>query len=507
MNLMANRSNSMSWSLRLAVFASLFALVAAPAAAKRMMTDQSVSDAVEDEILIDTMVPYNAIDVSSADGVVTLTGTVDNLLAKERAERIAETVKGVRAVVNRIDLEPTSLRSDPEIRSDVTQALLTDPATDSYEVGVNVANGLVTLTGQVDSWQESRLAERVAKGVSGVLAVDNELDWSYETERPDHELSNEIKARLQWDVLVDDGLITVRVEDGDVSLVGTVGSAAEKREAEMDAWVPGVESVDVSRLEVRRWARDEDLRKDKYVVKSDDEIRDAVEDALLFDPRVNSFDVKTEVYGGVVTLRGQVDNLKAKRAADHDARNTVGVVDVKSRIRVRPGDGFLDRDVAESVRKALDRDPYVEDYEITVSVDNGVVDLYGTVDTYFEKAHADDVVSRVNGVTIVDNNLVVEDEYDPIAYDPYVEDWYLYDYDWYDYQPSNTLVSDAEIQREINDELFWSPFVDGDEVRVTVNNGIATLTGTVDTWSERSAATENAFEGGATWVDNDLEVQ
>jgi len=88
-----------------------------------------------------------------------------------------------------------------------------------------------------------------------------------------------------------------------------------------------------------------------------------------------------------------------------------------------------------------------------------------------------------------------------------VEDWYLGDYDWYRPEYSYPAKSDAEIKEQINDELFWSPFVDADQVHVTVDQRKATLTGTVDSWAESNNAQENAYEGGAVYVDNDLIVK
>jgi osmotically-inducible protein OsmY len=55
--------------------------------------------------------------------------------------------------------------------------------------------------------------------------------------------------------------------------------------------------------------------------------------------------------------------------------------------------------------------------------------------------------------------------------------------------------------------LFWSPFVDSDDITVVVNSGVATLTGTVEDWSELQAAKENAREGGATSVISNLDIQ
>lgn len=471
--------------------------------------DMEITDAVENEIMFDLAVPLAKIDVNTANGIVTLSGTVTNLLAKRRAARLAEAVKGVTSVINRIEVAPVTERPADEIRADVNNALLLDPATESYNVETAVANGVVTLTGDVKSWQERQLAEKVAAGVRGVMAVQNNLDVNYRADRPDSDIRNDIQEALRWDTLVDHGLIDVSVEDGQVTLTGTVGSAAEKTRAITDAWVANVTAVNTEGLNVELWARDPSMREGKYTDLADDTIRDALIQALARDPRVYSFNVRPEVEGGVVTLRGKVDNLKARRAAAEVARNTVGVYSVDNRIKVRTGADVArnDEEIEADIRTALARDPFVDRFEIAVDSIGGVVNLAGTVDSYYEKSQADEVASRIDGVITVNNNLTVTDELDPYAYDPYVDDTYVYDYDWYDYQPAYTFESDAEILDDIQGELFWSPFVDSDEVSVMVEDGVATLTGTVDSWSEYQAARENAYEGGATWVDNNLEVQ
>jgi osmotically-inducible protein OsmY len=176
-------------------------------------------------------------------------------------------------------------------------------------------------------------------------------------------------------------------------------------------------------------------------------------------------------------------------------------------IKVRPGTPS-DRTIADYVEDAIGRDPYLERYQVDVTVVDGEVYLYGEVDSTYEKAHADDVAARQVGVTAVHNYLDINDPVDVVYdYDPYVDRWSIYDYDWYSPSVDTTTESDWEILEEINDELWWSPFVDSDAVTVTVDDGVATLTGTVDTWNEREAATENAYEGGAIAVDNDLAVE
>jgi len=468
-----------------------------------MITDTSISDAIEDELLLDRNIRAHLIDVTTSEGIVTLSGSVDNILAKQRARRIAEMVKGVRAVVNTITVRPPILRSDNEIKEDVELALVIDPATDAYEVDVSVKDNVVTLSGTVDSWQERELCEMVAMGVKGVKELNNEITFKYKDSRPDAEIREDINQALRWDVRVDHALIDVDVNDGNVSLSGTVGSLAEKMRAIGDAYVANVNSVDAQNLDVRLWARDPQLRGDKYKSLTDSDIRKAVKDALFYDPRVASFEITPEVTGGVVTLRGSVDNLKARRAAEQTAGNTVGVLRVVNRLKVRPLQPYSDNNLESIIVRAFIRDPFVESFEITVDVRNGVVDLFGSVGTVFEKNQAEDIASRVNGVIAVNNYIVVS----AIA-DQYLNDWRpLRDFDRAYRPPVKTFQTDADIKQAIEDEFFWSPFVNGDTIDVSVKGGTATLSGTVGSWAEYNAASDNAYEGGAAVVDNQLKVQ
>lgn len=444
------------------------------------LQDSDISMAVETNLLLDEGVSAHLVDVDTTDGVVTLSGTVDNILAKERALKITESIKGVRSVINRITVKPVE-RNDEQIKDDIVNALLFDPATDSYELNVKVDDGTVTLTGTVQSWSEKELAENVVKGVKGVTDVNNDIDIQYESDRADIEIENEIDHKLSADPYVDDGLIDVSVTDGAVTLTGTVGSAAEKSQARVDAWVAGVQSVDATGLEVKWWARDEMQRKSAMQVKSDENIKNSVQDALFYDPRVASFNLDVTVDAGIVTLTGVVDNLKAKKSAAQDARNTTGVWKVNNHIRVRPVDAPTDNQIAENVRESLLWDPFVERYELDVTVRNNKVYLYGTVDTNFEKNQAEDIASRVFGVVDVENNLNVS------------ESW--------------AWKTDREIKQDIESQLFWSPFVDSDKISVSVENGVATLTGAVSDLYEHDVAVENAFEGGARGVISNLDIR
>ena len=157
------------------------------------LNDTHIGDAIENEYRFDHAVNVNKVNVHVIDGIVELTGSVDNLKAKERAAKIAELVKGVRSVSNRIKVEPPVVYSDAGIKRNVETALFQDPATDLYELNVTVTDKVVTLSGTVDSYQEKALSEDVAKSVKGVVGLNNAIDIVYNVTRPDEEIKDEIE--------------------------------------------------------------------------------------------------------------------------------------------------------------------------------------------------------------------------------------------------------------------------------------------------------------------------
>ncbi len=262
-------------------------------------------------------------------------------------------------------------------------------------------------------------------------------------------------------------------------------------------------SVAGNGLEVQEWARDKNLRKDKYVSKTDEEIKNAVNDAFLYDPRVFSFNPDVTVENGVITLTGIVSNLQAKRAAENDAKNVVGVFRVKNYLKVRPAYIPEDDDLATNIEKAMKKNPVIEKWEVDVTADNGIVYLNGTVDSYFERSQAEDIANKTLGVVAVENNLKVLDDNDYYSYGYY--GWNSY-YPPYGIAVESTYKPDDAIEKDIVNQLWWSPYVNEDEVQVSVDNGTAILTGTVDTEREKLYAEINAVEGGAENVDNNLIV-
>jgi osmotically-inducible protein OsmY len=227
---------------------------------------------------------------------------------------------------------------------------------------------------------------------------------------------------------------------------------------------------------------------------------------MLNHPRLEGFALDVTVTDGVVSLSGAVDNLKAKRTAAEVAENTTGVLRVRNMIRVRPDDMPSDAAIHVDVEAALLREPYVEADQVSVAVDNGRLTLSGTVDTAFERAQAEDAAARVKGVIAIENNLLVDDA-EAYYRDPYVDEDWRFEAAPSRSQPAVSGKSDWEIAEDIREELWWSPYVDSTQVEVDVDNGLAILSGTVDTMEEWAAARSNAYEGGATAVANNLKVR
>ena len=443
-------------------------------------TDEDLREAIESRLARDIIIPFDWVNVTVNRGVVSLTGEVGSLLARDRAEAIAAGTRNVRSVVNRLVVKRYALK-DEVVAENVQRALAADPATDESDVDVSAVAGVVGLSGRVPSRQAAELIVQVARGVRGVVGVENRMNVSPAAERADDAIATDIRRRLDWDRRVDAGRIDVRVRDGRVTLSGMVGSAAEASVAAADAWVDGVKDVNTNLLAVGGWWDRTALAGPEESI-TDGAVAQAVRDTFLYDPRVASFKVGVAVRGGLATLTGVVDNFEAKRAAERDALNTVGVDRVRNLIKVRGSRLVPDDALETAVRDALARDPLLEPYPIRPSVTGGVVYLRGKVSSDALRDHAEAVAGRVAGVVGV-RNLVVPDF------------------------RKREQSSDAELRDEVRDLLRWSPYVDAGRINVSVRDGIVTLAGAVDTGRGRAVAEQLAWDAGADRVVLDLKVR
>ena len=192
--------------------------------------------------------------MATHDGIVQLTGITDNLLARERAKEIALAVCGVRGVVNEL-LVSTPDVPDEELNRHLATALADDPATSDCNMQAAAAEGVVIVTGVVQSWAEQQLVLRVLRGGSVRRPETDALTirWG-EMQNSDEEITTQIRELLDWDVRVHSPLVEIRTEDRVVHLAGTVGPAAEKAQVVTTAYQAGATHVDARDLLVTYWA-------------------------------------------------------------------------------------------------------------------------------------------------------------------------------------------------------------------------------------------------------------
>jgi osmotically-inducible protein OsmY len=138
--------------------------------------------------------------------------------------------------------------------------------------------------------------------------------------------------------------------------------------------------------------------------KTDIYLEKTVSEELNNDSRVSPYGLTVTVDNGEVTLQGQVDDLHARQAAEQSIRCKIGVRQVKNLIQLRRKPQQADdTDLAGMVEESIRRNPYVYNYEISVSVSDGRVVLSGVVGSAFEKDQAGRAASGVKGVTAVYN--------------------------------------------------------------------------------------------------------
>lgn len=223
-------------------------------------------------------------------------------VAKKTARRQGRTVKGIQAVVDQIEVRRAQ-RTDLDIAKDVIRVLLINTAIDSDDLHVSVVNAIVTLSGTTDSWAEKRLAEIVAKGVRGVKDITNDIYVKVpEIARSDGQIEAEIVRRFKNDIWLAGTRLKAKVEKGVVTLSGSVGRALQRSRAAVRAHIMGVQLVRNDVTMDRRLRRN--LQRTDDPNKTDEEIKRL--------------------------LTGLVDKLKANRAAEQDAKYTIGVKRVKS---------------------------------------------------------------------------------------------------------------------------------------------------------------------------------
>ena len=164
--------------MKLSLIAISAALVISLAGCERRSAgDATINTAVKNKLAADPITSAAKIDVDTSNGVVTLSGAVPTTAEKAEAERIARNTQGVTQVVNNITVERGESAnggtlSDAAILTSIKSQFV---ANGIIGTNVDVKNGEVTITGEVDNAQEKSKAEQIARQASGVTSVKNQL--------------------------------------------------------------------------------------------------------------------------------------------------------------------------------------------------------------------------------------------------------------------------------------------------------------------------------------------
>jgi osmotically-inducible protein OsmY len=210
-----------------------------------MKTDEILQKDVQEAIKWEPQLHTTEIGVIAKNGIITLTGTVDNYYKKNEAEKAAKKVNGVKAIVEKIEVKQNNNKSinDNYIAEKILNVFKSNFSIPDEKIKLKVEKGWVTLEGNVNWNYQKEAAKNAVIALMGVRGVTNNIRTK--SDRNDYVKKSAIeKAIFNNAALVNDH-IEVSVKNNDVKLSGVVNTFFEKEEAERIAWkTPGIWSVE-----------------------------------------------------------------------------------------------------------------------------------------------------------------------------------------------------------------------------------------------------------------------
>jgi osmotically-inducible protein OsmY len=330
----------------------------------------------------------------------------------------------------------TATVDDDQLETYVRARFQAEDTIRAHDIDVSADNGRVTLRGRVPSDQARQHALQVARGVSGVQTVDDQLAVVAMAPAPTNQpaageqraaaaraaddrdpawITTKIRAQYYANPEIRPWNIDVTTNAaGVVTLSGTIDDAGDRQEAVRIARATeGVTGVE-DRLTTER-------RDAGGVQQPDAWITAKIQSQYFLDAEVKGRDIDVDTTNGVVTLRGAVDNEAERRQAVMMARNTEGVREVTDQLTVtgtprptgtrtdvsRAADAVDDAWITVKVQSKFFLDPGIKGSAIDVTTKGGVVTLQGSVPTAAQQQSAEQIAMETDGVSRVNNQLKV----------------------------------------------------------------------------------------------------
>ena len=206
-----------------------------------MKTDVEIKEDVLDELAWEPNVDETEIGVIVENGIVTLSGVLNNYSKKVAAEKAVKRVEGVKALAGDIEVKYGNdfKKTDKEIAKAVVEALEWNSSVPEKNLTIKVEDGWVYLSGEVKWGYQREAAKRAVENLLGVRSVINSITIKQDV-KP-FEVKDRIKKAFERSAELDAKNITVLTDGHTVTLRGKVHSLKEKEDAETAAYrAPGV---------------------------------------------------------------------------------------------------------------------------------------------------------------------------------------------------------------------------------------------------------------------------